>query len=86
MAWFVDATNLALKLMGDTIASNMFMVGYAAQQALLPVSVEALEKAITLNGIAVDFNLTRFDWAVCSLTIQRRRERCSQNQLLKPTN
>ncbi|MEM7019320.1 MAG: indolepyruvate ferredoxin oxidoreductase family protein, partial [Pseudomonadota bacterium] len=31
MAWFVDATNLALKLCGDTIASNMFMVGYAAQ-------------------------------------------------------
>jgi len=57
-AWFVDATNLALKLMGDTIASNMFMVGYAAQQALLPVSVEALEKAITLNGISINFNLT----------------------------
>ncbi len=57
-AWFIDATNLALKLMGDTIASNMFMVGYAAQHALLPVSVKALEQAITLNGIAIDFNLT----------------------------
>jgi indolepyruvate ferredoxin oxidoreductase len=58
MAWFADATNLALKLMGDTIGSNMFMVGYAAQLGLLPVSVAALEKAIDLNGNAVSFNLT----------------------------
>jgi indolepyruvate ferredoxin oxidoreductase len=58
LAWFVDATTLALKLLGDTIASNMFMLGYAIQQGLLPVSLPALEKAITLNGIAVDSNLT----------------------------
>jgi indolepyruvate ferredoxin oxidoreductase len=57
MAWFADATNLALKLMGDTIASNMFMVGYAAQLGLLPISIAALEKAINLNGIVIDFNL-----------------------------
>lgn len=56
-AWFVDATNLASRLMGDTIASNMFMTGYAAQLGLLPVSLRALEKAIELNGIAVEFNL-----------------------------
>lgn len=56
MAWFADATNLALKLMGDTIASNMFMVGYAAQLGLLPVSIAALEKAIDLNNIQVEFN------------------------------
>jgi len=58
MAWFVDATTLALKLLGDTIASNMFMLGYAIQQGLLPVSLPALERAITLNGISVDTNLT----------------------------
>jgi len=29
-SWFVDATDLAMKLFGDTIASNMFLVGYAA--------------------------------------------------------
>ena len=59
-AYFVDATNLALKLLGDTIGANMFVVGYAAQQGLLPVSVAALEKAIELNGTAVEFNLTAF--------------------------
>ena len=59
-AYFVDATNLAMKLCGDTIAANMFVVGYAAQLGLLPVSVAALKKAIELNGVAVKFNLTAF--------------------------
>lgn len=56
-AYFVDATNIGLALLGDTIAANMFMVGYAAQQGLLPVSVAAIEEAIQLNGVAVAFNL-----------------------------
>ncbi|MFV0476466.1 MAG: indolepyruvate ferredoxin oxidoreductase family protein [Parahaliea sp.] len=59
-AFFVDASNLALKLLGDTIGANMFVVGYANQLGLLPVSVDALKKAIELNGTAVPFNLTAF--------------------------
>jgi len=59
-AHLIDATSLALKLCGDTIAANMFMVGYAVQQGFLPVSVEALQKAIEMNGIAIQFNLTAF--------------------------
>lgn len=56
----VDASTLALKLCGDTIASNMFMVGFACQNGLLPLSVEAIERAIELNGTAVAFNLNAF--------------------------
>ena len=56
----VDASSLALKLCGDTIASNMFMVGYACQNGLLPLSIEAVERAIELNGTAVAFNLNAF--------------------------
>jgi len=59
-AYFVDASNLALKLLGDTIGTNMFVVGYASQLGLLPVSVTALQKAIELNGTAVSFNLAAF--------------------------
>jgi indolepyruvate ferredoxin oxidoreductase len=59
-AYFVDASNLALKLLGDTIGANMFVVGYASQLGLLPVSVPALQKAIELNGTAVPFNLAAF--------------------------
>ncbi|TDG13421.1 indolepyruvate ferredoxin oxidoreductase family protein [Seongchinamella unica] len=58
--YFVDATDLALKLLGDTIGANMFLVGYAAQLGLLPVTVQALEEAIRLNGTAIPFNLQAF--------------------------
>ena len=52
----VDATGVALALTGDAIATNMFMVGYALQQGMLPLSVEAVLRAIELNGVAVPFN------------------------------
>jgi TPP-dependent indolepyruvate ferredoxin oxidoreductase alpha subunit/Pyruvate/2-oxoacid:ferredoxin oxidoreductase gamma subunit len=54
---FVDATGLALVLIGDTIGVNLFVVGYAAQKGLLPVAVESIEKAVELNGVAVPMNL-----------------------------
>jgi len=59
---FVDATRLATALMGDSIASNMFMVGFAYQKGLLPLSGAALERAIELNGVAIEFNKRAFTW------------------------
>ncbi|MBC8337918.1 MAG: indolepyruvate ferredoxin oxidoreductase family protein [Rhodospirillales bacterium] len=59
---FVDATGLALGLLGDAIAANMFMVGYAYQKGLLPVSADAIEHALDLNGVAVVFNKQAFLW------------------------
>ena len=56
----VDATALALGLTGDTIAANLMVVGMAAQSGLLPVSVAAMEQAITLNGVAVRLNHNAF--------------------------
>jgi indolepyruvate ferredoxin oxidoreductase len=53
----IQATSLATALLGDPIAANFFMIGYALQKGLLPIDPEALEKAITLNGNAVAFNL-----------------------------
>jgi len=61
-ATFVDATKLATGLMGDALAANMFMVGFAWQQGLLPLSEEALLRAIELNGQQVEFNLAAFRW------------------------
>ena len=57
----VDATALALGLTGDTIAANLMVVGMAAQSGLLPVSVAAMEQAITLNGVKVGENRLAFD-------------------------
>ena len=53
----VDASALSLAILGDTIGANLFLVGVAAQQGLLPVSVEALERAVALNGVAISLNL-----------------------------
>jgi indolepyruvate ferredoxin oxidoreductase len=55
-AYFIDATNMALKLSGNTIAANMFLVGYALQKGLLPLSLSSIERAIEINGIAIPFN------------------------------
>jgi indolepyruvate ferredoxin oxidoreductase len=59
---FLDATRLATGLFGDSIASNLFMLGYAYQRGLVPLSAEAIERAIALNAVAVDFNLGAFGW------------------------
>ena len=61
-ASFVPATELASALMGDAIATNMFMLGYAYQKGWLPLSGESLERAIELNGVAVEFNKKSFAW------------------------
>ncbi|MGF6229843.1 indolepyruvate ferredoxin oxidoreductase [Inquilinus ginsengisoli] len=58
----VDATRLATALLGDSIATNLFMLGYAWQKGLVPVSHEALERAIELNGTAVAMNKAAFLW------------------------
>jgi indolepyruvate ferredoxin oxidoreductase len=59
---FVDATRLATALLGNSIGANIFMVGYAYQLGALPLSAEAIEKAIELNGEAVPMNLAAFQF------------------------
>ncbi|MGD9701559.1 MAG: indolepyruvate ferredoxin oxidoreductase family protein [Acidimicrobiia bacterium] len=61
-ATFIDAERLAGALMGDAIYTNAFLLGYALQQGLLPVSVEALERAIELNGVAIAANVEALRW------------------------
>lgn len=58
----VNATRLATSLLGDAIASNMFMLGYAWQKGLVPVTLEAIMEAVRLNGAAVKFNQDAFSW------------------------
>src|SRR5688572_17484630 len=61
-AEFVAATAIATGLMGDAIATNMFMLGYAYQKGWIPLAAESLERAIELNGVAVEFNQKSFVW------------------------
>ncbi|MDH3702711.1 MAG: indolepyruvate ferredoxin oxidoreductase family protein, partial [Alphaproteobacteria bacterium] len=59
---FVDANRLATALLGDSIAANMFMMGFAYQKGLIPISEEAIFQAIELNGIAIPMNQQAFTW------------------------
>ena len=61
-AWFLDASRLATSLMGDAIATNMFMLGCAWQRGLVPLSEAAIIQAIELNGAAVALNSAAFQW------------------------
>ena len=61
-ATFVDGTGLATAILGDSIATNLFMLGYAWQKGLVPLSLEALMRAIELNGVAVESSKRTFDW------------------------
>ena len=58
----LDATGIATTLMGDSIATNPFLLGYAFQKGSIPLSLEAIVKAIELNGVAVEMNKQAFLW------------------------
>jgi len=59
---FVDATGLATALLGDSVAANLFLLGYAFQKGLVPLSLEAIERAVELNGVAVEMNKHAIAW------------------------
>ncbi|AFR49803.1 indolepyruvate ferredoxin oxidoreductase family protein [Gordonia sp. KTR9] len=59
-AIYLDPATLARDLFGDEQYTNMVMVGAAYQAGALPISADAIEQAITLNGAAVDTNLQAF--------------------------
>jgi indolepyruvate ferredoxin oxidoreductase len=59
---YLDAQMLSERLFGDHMMSNTLALGAAYQRGMLPVSAEALERAIRLNGAAVDKNLAAFAW------------------------
>lgn len=59
---FIDSTTIATALMGDSIAANLFLLGYAFQKGTLPLSSQSIIKAIELNGVAIESNKRSFAW------------------------
>ncbi|MEP7295942.1 MAG: indolepyruvate ferredoxin oxidoreductase family protein, partial [Burkholderiales bacterium] len=55
-----DAQSLAEEFLGDTVTANILAMGYAWQRGLVPISLAAMQRAITLNGVAVESNLLSF--------------------------
>lgn len=58
----IDATKIATALLGNSIATNMFLLGFAWQKGAIPLSRQAIEQAVKLNGVEIAINLSAFAW------------------------
>jgi indolepyruvate ferredoxin oxidoreductase len=58
----LDASRIATALMGDAVATNMFLLGFAWQRGLIPLEAQSLMRAIELNGAAIEMNQSAFAW------------------------
>ena len=58
----VDAHRIVKAILGDDSTVNVFMLGVAVQQGLVPLAPEVVERVIDLNGTAVKKNLAAFTW------------------------
>ena len=58
----IDAGKIATALMGDAIATNMFMLGYAWQHGWVPLTEASILQSIVLNGVSIEFNQQSFAW------------------------
>jgi len=58
----LEGQRLATALMGDAIAANMFMLGASWQLGQIPLSLASIDRAIELNGVAIDMNRQAFLW------------------------
>ncbi|WP_238367704.1 indolepyruvate ferredoxin oxidoreductase family protein [Mesobacterium pallidum] len=57
-----DANALAEALLGETVFANVMMLGAAWQAGLVPLTLDALMRAIELNGEKPDLNKRAFSW------------------------
>jgi indolepyruvate ferredoxin oxidoreductase len=67
----INAATLAERFLGDLVYSNMFLLGFAWQQGLVPLTESALARAIELNGVAVASNLRAFALGRAAATDRR---------------
>jgi indolepyruvate ferredoxin oxidoreductase len=58
----LDATHLATTLLGNSIATNLFILGYAWQLGLIPLQQASIMRAIELNDTAIKMNQSAFFW------------------------
>ena len=57
-----DALRLSRELLGDSLGANMMLLGAVWQMGKVPLSLEAIHRAIELNGVAVTMNKAAFHW------------------------
>ncbi len=85
-AEFINATELAKGLMGDSIGANIMMLGFAWQKGAVPLSLAALRRAIELNGTAVKANLQAFQWGrLAAIDLPRVRREATREAVVQVT-
>jgi len=57
---FLDATTVVTKVLGSELGANLFMLGLAFQNGWVPLSAAALERAVEINGVAIESNILAF--------------------------
>jgi indolepyruvate ferredoxin oxidoreductase len=58
----IDASELAVKLLGDAVYANPLMMGFAYQKGWLPLHHTSIERAMTLNAVQIENNIEAFNW------------------------
>ncbi len=71
-SYFVDAEAAAEHLLGNSVTGNIFLVGAAYQQGLLPLQAKFIEQALVANGVAVEDNLQAFRYGRLSVADPER--------------
>src|SRR5262249_44727709 len=75
-----DFTKPAEVLLGDSIATNIMMLGYAYQKGLLPLSAQAIEQAIEVNGVSIKMNTQAFRLGRLAAADPKRLEAMMEGQ------
>jgi indolepyruvate ferredoxin oxidoreductase len=80
---FLDGQALAEGLFGDSMSTNLFMVGVAFQAGTLPLKASSIEQAIEQTGVAVKLGLAAFQWgrmAVVDLSFVKQHSQLSTSE------
>jgi len=82
----IDAEAIASQLLGQTIYSNLLLLGYAWQKGRVPLSHAALMRAIELNGVQVESNKAAFEWGrLCAHDMSKVPMRVPDAQVIQFT-
>ena len=68
---FMPSNKITTKILGDSILSNMYIVGYAYQSGLIPINAKSIEQAIKLNGASVEENINAFRLGRHSINLKK---------------
>lgn len=58
--FYLDAQSLSQHLFGSHMPANLILIGAAFQAGTIPLESSSIEKAIRLNGVAVEANIQAF--------------------------